>query len=42
LARAKSDGFVENLKPLLKELSDNGIWLSEKLKNEILKKVGEN
>ena len=42
LARAKSDGFVENLKPLLKELSDNGIWISQKLKNEILKKVGEN
>lgn len=41
LIKAKSDGLIEELKPLLDELTDKGVWISEKLKSEILKKVGE-
>ncbi len=41
LIKAKSEGLIKKLKPLLKELTDKEVWISEKLKNEILKKVGE-
>jgi len=41
LIKAKSDGLIEKLKPLLNELTDKEVWISEKLKREILKKVGE-
>jgi predicted nucleic acid-binding protein len=41
LIRAKSEGLIEELKPLLDELTDKEVWISEKLKTEILKKVGE-
>lgn len=41
LIKAKSDGFIEILKPLLDELTEKGVWISEKLKKEILEKVGE-
>ena len=41
LIKAKSDGLIEKLKPLLDELTDKEVWISEKLKSEILKKVGE-
>jgi uncharacterized protein len=34
-------GWIEKLKPLLDELTDKEVWISEKLKREILKKVGE-
>jgi predicted nucleic acid-binding protein len=33
--------LIEKLKPLLNELTDKEVWISEKLKSEILKKVGE-
>lgn len=41
LIKAKSEGLIEKLKPLLNELNEKGVWISEKLKNEILKKAGE-
>lgn len=41
LIKAKSEGLIEKLKPLLNELTDKEVWISEKLKREILKKVGE-
>lgn len=41
LIKAKSEGLIEKLKPLLNELTDKDIWISEKLKSEILKKVNE-
>ncbi|MFW5701241.1 MAG: DUF3368 domain-containing protein [Cyclobacteriaceae bacterium] len=41
LIKAKSEGLVVELKPLLDELTDKEVWISEKLKSEILKKVGE-
>lgn len=41
LIKAKSEGLIKELKPLLDELKDKDVWISEKLKNEILKKTGE-
>ena len=41
LIKAKSDGLITELKPLLNELTDKDVWISEKLKNEIIEKVGE-
>jgi predicted nucleic acid-binding protein len=41
LIKAKSAGLIKELKPLLDELTDKEVWISEKLKKEILKKVGE-
>ena len=41
LIKAKSEGLIEKLKPLLDELTDKEVWISEKLKSEILKKIGE-
>lgn len=41
LIKAKSEGLIEKLKPLLDELTDREVWISEKLKSEILKKTGE-
>lgn len=41
LIKAKSEGFIEELKPLLDELTDKDIWINEKLKRELLKTVGE-
>lgn len=41
LIKAKTSGLIEKLKPLLDELTNKDVWISEKLKREILKKVGE-
>ena len=41
LIKAKTQGLIKELKPLLNELTDKKVWISEKLKGEILKKVGE-
>lgn len=41
LIKAKSEGLIDNLKPLLDELTEKGVWISEKLKIQILKKIGE-
>ena len=41
LIKAKTEGFINEIKPLLEELSDKKVWISEKLKYEILNKVGE-
>lgn len=42
LIKAKTVGLISELKPLLNELTEKDVWISEKLKNEILKIVGEN
>ncbi len=41
LIKAKKNGLIEELKPLLDELSHKDVWISEKLKREILNKIGE-
>ncbi len=41
LLKAKSLGYINKLEPLLNELTEKNVWISEKLKNEILMKCGE-
>jgi uncharacterized protein len=41
LLKAKAEGLIEALKPLLHELSEKDVWISERLKQEILLKAGE-
>jgi uncharacterized protein len=41
LIKAKSEKLIKNLKPLLDELTYKEVWISEKLKSDILKKVNE-
>ena len=42
LLRAKSSGFLTELKPVLNALQqDAGFWLSESLRNQILNAAGE-
>ncbi|WP_372948782.1 DUF3368 domain-containing protein [Mariniphaga sp.] len=41
LIKAKRQGIVRDLKPLLYELTEKDVWISEKLIEEILKQVGE-
>ncbi|WP_445738295.1 DUF3368 domain-containing protein [Mariniflexile sp.] len=41
LIKAKTQGIIDELKPLLLELINKEVWISEKLLNEILRKVGE-
>ena len=41
LVKAKRQGFIKKCGPLPDELADNGVWISEKLKLEILKTIGE-
>ena len=41
LVKAKTEGLIKELKPLLDELTDKDVWISEKLKIEILKRVDE-
>lgn len=42
LIKAKKEGLINKLKPLLFELTKKEVWISDKLINEILKQVGEN
>jgi uncharacterized protein len=41
LLKAKAEGLIEALKPLLHELTERDVWISERLKQEILLKAGE-
>ncbi len=41
LLKAKTNGLIYELKPLLNELTRKGVWISEKIKREILIKTGE-
>jgi len=41
LIRAKTEGLISELKPILDELIEKEVWISERLKIEILRKVGE-
>ncbi len=41
LIKAKSAGFIKELNPILNELTDKEVWISERLKIEILQTVGE-
>jgi uncharacterized protein len=41
LLRAKTEGLIDNLKPLLNELTEKGVWINVKLMEEILDKAGE-
>jgi len=40
LIKAKSEGLIEKIEPLLNELTDKDVWISEKLKDEILNRAG--
>lgn len=42
LLKAKTLGLIDELTPMLNELTAKDVWISEKLKREILKKAGEN
>lgn len=39
--KAKYEGLIGELKPLLNDLTDREVWISEKPKKAILQKVGE-
>lgn len=41
LLKAKAKGLIAELKPLLNQLTNNKVWISESLKNVILRKAGE-
>lgn len=41
LLKAKTEGLIGELKPLLNELTEKDVWISESLKEEILEKAGE-
>lgn len=41
LIKAKNQGIIKDLKPLLYELAEKNVWISEKLITEILKQTGE-
>lgn len=41
LLKAKSKGLIKAIKPLLQELIDKDVWISETLMNEILRKAEE-
>lgn len=41
LIKAKKEGLIPKLKPLLTALKEKDVWISDKLKYEILKQVGE-
>ncbi len=41
LIKAKTEGLIDKLKPLLNELTEKEVWISEKLKKRILVEVGE-
>ena len=42
LFRAKADGFIPALKPVVESLQrDAGFWISDKLRNAVLKRAGE-
>jgi hypothetical protein len=42
LIKAKTEGLIKKLGPLLDELTTKDVWISDKLKKEILIEVGEN
>jgi len=41
LIRAKQIGLIRQIKPLLIELTEKGVWISDKLISEVCKKAGE-
>ncbi|WP_296620264.1 DUF3368 domain-containing protein [Marivirga sp.] len=41
LIKAKKEGHLKEVKPLLDELTEKNVWISEKLKQDILKRVNE-
>jgi predicted nucleic acid-binding protein len=41
LLKAKSEGIVDRVAPLITELMQKDVWLNERLVREILKKAGE-
>lgn len=41
LIKAKKEGYLKEIKPLLDELTEKNVWISENLKQDILKRVNE-
>lgn len=41
LLKAKSNGLIKFIKPLLNELTEKDVWISEKLIHEILQRANE-
>lgn len=41
LIKAKTEGLIGELKPIFNELIEKGVWISERLKKEMLRNVGE-
>ena len=42
LLKAKKNNIIDKIKPILEELAQKGIWLSEKLITQTLLKASEN
>lgn len=41
LMKAKKEGYLKEIKPLLDELTEKNVWINENLKQDILKRVNE-
>ena len=41
ILKAKENGIVKEVKPLISDLRDNGIYISENLFMDVLKMAGE-
>ena len=41
LMKAKKEGYLKEIKPLLDELTEKNFWINENLKQDILKRVNE-
>jgi len=41
LIKAKKTGLIKELKPLLDELIEKDVWISDSLKDEVIRRVGE-
>jgi predicted nucleic acid-binding protein len=41
LIKAKKEGYLKEIKPLLDELTEKNVWINENLKQDILKRVNE-
>ena len=42
LLKAKKQGMIKSIKPLLKELKEKGIWLNDNLVERVIKLADEN
>ena len=41
IVKAKSQGYVESVKPLMESLIDNGLYVSDGVRQMVLREAGE-